>query len=136
MLHLGLFTQPTGLSKVNIYRYRCLRIFNKLIDFADLGNPELNYSTFTDSNQLTTHALVRYVPGLCSSLNFFGLFCHILFHFLSGNANILERHVNLRTDLQVACYSNCFRWVIPKRKFYQMHHLLCGNANKDVVYRL
>ena len=48
--------------------------FNKyndeLIGFVDLGDPELNYSSFTDSDQSATHTLVYYVHGLCSSLKF------------------------------------------------------------------
>ena len=47
-------------------------VFNKkndeLVGFVDVGDPELNYSTFTNSDQLATHALVYYVRGLCSSL--------------------------------------------------------------------
>ena len=49
-------------------------VFNKyndeLIGFVDLGDPELNYSTFTGSEQLATHAVVYYVRGLGSSLKF------------------------------------------------------------------
>ena len=47
-------------------------VFNKyndeLIGFVDLGDPELNYSPFRDSDQLATHVLLYYVCGLCSSL--------------------------------------------------------------------
>ena len=47
-------------------------VFNKkndeLVGFVDVGDPELNYSTFTNSDQLATHALVYYVRGLYSSL--------------------------------------------------------------------
>ena len=49
-------------------------VFNKyngkLIGFVDLGDPELNYCTFTDSDQLATHALIYHVRALCLSLNF------------------------------------------------------------------
>ena len=46
-------------------------VFNKyndeLIGFVDLGDPELNYSTFTDLDQLPTHALVYYLREIGST---------------------------------------------------------------------
>ena len=41
-----------------------------LIGYVDLGDTELNYSTFQDANDLATHALVYYIRGIASDLKF------------------------------------------------------------------
>ena len=102
----------------------------------DLGDLELNYSTFTDSDQLVTHAVVYYVRGLCSSLKFslayFAAHCATSYQLMSIfwiAISILELTCNLHA---IASASN---GASSNRKFYQMHHLLCGSADKNVVYR-
>ena len=44
---------------------------DELIGFVDSGDPELNYSTFTDSDQFVIHALVYYGSGSthCATFN-------------------------------------------------------------------
>ena len=41
----------------------------KLIGYVDLGDPEKNFSTFHNKDDLATHAMVYYVSGLASDLN-------------------------------------------------------------------
>ena len=41
-----------------------------MIGYVDLGDIELNYSTFQDVNDLATHVLVYYVRGTASDLKF------------------------------------------------------------------
>ena len=102
----------------------------------DLGDPELNYSAFTDSDQLETHVLVYYVCGLCSSLKFSLAYfathcvtCYQLIPIFWKAVSILELTCKLHVIATVSDGAS------PNRKFYQMHHLLCGNADKNVVYR-
>ena len=40
------------------------------VDLGDLGDPELNYSTFQDANDLASHVLVYYIRGLASDLKY------------------------------------------------------------------
>ena len=40
-----------------------------LIGYVNLGDIELNYSTFQDVNDLAAHALVYYVRGIAQILN-------------------------------------------------------------------
>ena len=42
----------------------------ELIGYVDLGDPELNYTTFKDVNALASHCLVYYVTGIASDLKF------------------------------------------------------------------
>lgn len=42
----------------------------ELIGFVDLGDPELNYSSFDDVNNLATHVLVFYLRGLASNVKY------------------------------------------------------------------
>ena len=39
----------------------------ELIGYVDLGDPELNYSTFQNTEALPTHVLVYYIRGLAAS---------------------------------------------------------------------
>ena len=109
---------------------------NELIGFVDLGDLDLNNSTFTDSDQLATHALVYYVRGLCSSLKislaYFATPCATSYQLMPifwKAVSILELTCRLHV---IATVSN---GAFPNRKFYQMHQLLFDNADKNIVYR-
>ena len=41
-----------------------------LVGHADLGDPDLNYASFKNQDDLATHVLVLYVTGLTSKLKF------------------------------------------------------------------
>ena len=49
-------------------------IFDKytgdLVGFVDLGDPELNFSTFRDANKLASYVMVYYIRGLASEVFF------------------------------------------------------------------
>ena len=97
--------------------------FNKyndeLIGFVDLGDPELNYSTFQDSDQLATHALVYYICGLCSSLKFslayFATHCATSYRLMP----IFWKAVS---SLELAC------------KLHVTYHPQTGNFIKCIIY--
>ena len=42
----------------------------ELIGYVDLGDPEKNFSTFDNEDDLETHVMVYYVRGLASDLKF------------------------------------------------------------------
>ena len=42
----------------------------ELIEYVDLGDPEKNFSTFDNEDDLATHVTVYYVHGLASNLKF------------------------------------------------------------------
>ena len=42
----------------------------QLTGYVDLGDPDVNYSSFKDQNDLATHVLAYYVRGLASDLKF------------------------------------------------------------------
>ena len=42
----------------------------ELIGYVDLGDPDINYTTFVEHNELATHALVYYVRGIATDLKF------------------------------------------------------------------
>ena len=95
---------------------------DELIGFVDKGYHELNYSTFTDSDQLATHALVYYVRGLCSSLEFslayFATHCATFYQLMPifwKAVSILELTCKLHVIANVSDRAS------PNRKFYQMH---------------
>ena len=49
-------------------------VFNKitgeLIEYVDLGDPDINYATLDMQDQLATHALILMVKVICSNLQF------------------------------------------------------------------
>ena len=40
----------------------------ELISYVDLGDPDINYTTFVKDDKLATHALVYYVCGIATDL--------------------------------------------------------------------
>ena len=49
-------------------------VYNKysgeLIGYVDLGDPDINYTTFVGDDELATHALINYVCGIATELTF------------------------------------------------------------------
>ena len=105
----------------------------EFIGFVDLMDPELNFSSFKGSDQLTTHAVVR---GSWSSFKFssdyFATHCVTSYKLTPTFCrvwSILELSWKLHVTATVS------DGVSPTTMLYQMHYLLCDNENKDVVYR-
>ena len=42
----------------------------ELIGFVDLGDPDINFGTLQEVNELATHAFTFFVRGVCTDLNF------------------------------------------------------------------
>ena len=107
-----------------------------LIGYVDLGDPELNYSSFNDVNDLATHAFVYYVRGLSSDLKYalayFGtqnVHAKQLFKTFWEAVLVLEVICELPV---VACVSD---GASPNRKFYKMHKFMDYCVDEDIVYR-
>ena len=43
---------------------------DELIGYVDLGNPDINYTTFVKVDELATHALFYFVHGIATELKF------------------------------------------------------------------
>ena len=108
-----------------------------LIGYVDLGDIELNYSTFQDVNDLATYALVYYVRGIASDLKF------SLTYFATKGVTvyqIMPTFWEAVAILELACKLQVIATVCdgasPNRKFYRMHEQI-SNADGDcsVVYR-
>ena len=107
----------------------------QLIGYVDLGDPELNFSSFKDHNVLATHVLVLYIRGIASDLKFevgyFGtkdVTAHQIMLTFWRAISILEDTCNL---LVIAVVSD---GASSNRAFYKMHNMMDGNDNQ-VVYR-
>ena len=115
-------------------------VFNKhsgeLIGYVDLGDPDLNYSTFKDVDALATHCLVYYIRGIASDLKF-GLAyfatkgvtaCQIMPTFWKA-VSLLELVCKLHVIIAVSDGAS------PNRSFYRMHSDMDMLDNSDIVYR-
>ena len=107
----------------------------QLIGYVDLGDPELNFSSFKDHNVLATHVLVLYIRGIASDLKFevgyFGtkdVTPHQIMLIFWRVISILEDTCNL---LVIAVVSD---GASSNRAFYKMHNMMDGTDNQ-VVYR-
>ena len=108
----------------------------ELIGFVDLGDPDVNYSTLQDENELATHALVFFVRELATDLNFnlayfatTGITSYQLFPLFWEAVSILELTVNLWV------IGTCCDGASSNRRFFRLHKEIDGGANRDVVYR-
>ena len=104
-------------------RIRSNLIYDKeggeLIGFIDLGDPDVNYSTPQEENELATHALFFFVRGLATDLNFnlayfatTGITSYQLFPLFWEAVSILELTVNLWV------ISTCCDGASPNRRFF------------------
>ena len=96
-----------------------------LIGCVDFGDPELNFSSFNDVNDVATHVLVYYVRGLASNLKFSlayfgtkGVTSYQIMPTFWEAVAILEMKCGLKVIAAVSDGAS------PNRKFYKMHHLL------------
>ena len=122
----------------DVERYVCLMfdemkirsnlVFNKdtekLIDFTDLGDPDVNFNELKETTNLATHTLAFYIRGLSTTLKF------CLAHFATDTVSASEL-VPLFWDAVSYLEKTCNLWVIAvtsdgassNRSFYR---LLCG----------
>ena len=106
----------------------------ELIGYVDLGDPEKNFSTFDNEDDLATHVMVYYVRGLASDLKFaLGYFAtrniysfQIMSTFWEA-ISILEYTCNLPVIAAVSDGAS------QNRTFYRMHSGLDDHPDADVV---
>jgi hypothetical protein len=121
-------------------KIKCNLVFEKhsgrLIGFVDLGDPDINYSTF-DKIEPATHVLAFYVRGITTKLQFMlGYFftrdvvSYQLMPLFWRGVAILQLKANLNVIAAVSDGAS------PNRKFYQLHTYIGGKLdNTEVVYK-
>ena len=110
---------------------------NELVGHVDIGDPELNYGTFEDTNQLATHAFTYYIRGISSDLKFslayFATNVMSSYQIMSTfweAVGILELTCNLHVIAAVSDGAS------SNRKFYNNHRDMAGiRPNNDIVHR-
>ena len=108
----------------------------ELKGYLNLGDPEKNFSTFNNEDDLATHVMVYYVLGLASDLKFaLGYFAtrniysfQIMSTFWEA-ISILEYTCNLPVIAAVSDGAS------QSRIFYRMHSGLNDHTDANVVYK-
>ncbi|XP_065673608.1 uncharacterized protein LOC136090694 [Hydra vulgaris] len=108
----------------------------ELIGYVDLGDPEINFSTFKDVNDLATHCLVYYIRGIACDLKF------CLAYFATNGVTavqIMPTFWKAVSILELCCKLKVIIAVSDgassNRSFYKMHSGLDNLDDSDVVYR-
>ena len=110
----------------------------KLIGYVDLGDPDINYTTFMKDNELATHALVYYVRGIAIDLKF------CLSYFATNQIKsyqVISTFCRAVSILELTCQLKVIAAVSdgasPNRKFYRIYKLnpLIGDI-KNVIYKI
>ena len=108
----------------------------RLIGYLDLGDPDLNFATFQNQDDLATHALVFYVRGLASDLKYNlayfatrSVTSYQLMPIFWKAVSILELTCKLPVIASVCDGAS------PNRKFFRMHATLAQSPGKPVVHR-
>ena len=108
----------------------------ELIGFVDLGDPQLNYSTFKNVSTLASHCMVFYLRGLSSDLKF-------SFAYFATNTVTATQLFTLFWQavsiLELTCKLNVIALVSDgassNRKFYRMHKEISQCVDSPVIYR-
>ena len=108
-----------------------------LVGYVDLGDPDLNYASFKNQDNLATHVLIFFVRGLISDIKFelgyFGtkdLTAHQIMPIFWRAVAILEDTCKLPV---IATVSD---GAAPNRAFYRIHSMLTqGTITDEVIYR-
>ena len=108
----------------------------ELVGYIDLGDPDLNFMSLEDANELATHALVFYVTGLTSKLKFElsymgtkNLLSYQLISMYWKAVGVLEVTCKLRV-MATTCDG-----AATNRAFFKMHRPLSYLDESSVVYR-
>lgn len=112
------------------------KITGELIGYVDLGDPDVNFATLEELDEVATHALVFLIRGVCTELKF-------SLAYFSTNGVTSSQLMPLFWEAVAILELSCNLWVIaatsdgasPNRSFYKMHEGLDGNAGKDVCFR-
>ena len=112
------------------------KVTGELIGFVDLGDPDVNFATLEEVNELATHALVFIVQGLATDL------CYSLVYF--GTTGITSYQLlPLFWEAVSILELTCNLWVVattcdgasPNRRLFRLHKDTDGDAGKDATYR-
>ena len=117
-------------------------VYNKysgeLIGYVDLGDPDINYTTFVGDDELATHALVNYVRGIATELTF------CLSYFATNGIKsyqIMSTFWRAISILEPTCQLKVIVAMLdgesPNRKFYRTHKLIDPLVDKknNVTYK-
>ena len=110
---------------------------DELIGFVDLGDPDLNFSSFgQDENNLATHAMIFYLRGLATTLKY-------SFSYFATKGVKSSQIMQLFWEAVYFLEIHCNLWVIAatadgassNRSFFQLHHLLDLDNDKSICYK-
>ena len=97
----------------------------ELTGYVDLGDPDVNYTTFVKHDELATHALVYYVRGIATDLKFClsyfttnGIKSYQIMPTFWRAVSILELTCQLKVIAAVSDGAS------PSRKFYRVHKFM------------
>ena len=136
----------------NLQKYICLAfdemkiqsnlVYDKysgeLIGYVDLGDPDINYTTFVKDDELATHALVYYVRGIATDLKFClsyfatnGIKSYQIMSTFWRAVSILELTCQLKVIAAVSDGAS------PNQKFYRIHKFMDSLVDdmKNVTYK-
>lgn len=124
-------------DKMKILSYLVFdKVTGELIGFVDLGDPDVNFATLEKADEITTHALVFLIRGVCTQLKF------SLVYFATSAITSIQL---LPIFWEAVCIleSSCNLWFMavtsdgasPNRSFYRMHKALDRDSGKEVCYR-
>ena len=106
-----------------------------LVGYVDLGDPDINYSSFDNADELASHVMVFYIRGLASDLKFelgyFGTRGMLSYQIMSRfwrAVSILEDTCDLHV---IAAVSD---GAPSNRSFFKMHKQM-SRIDSEVVYR-
>lgn len=111
------------------------KVTGELIGYLDLGDPELNFGTLEQLNEIASHALVFFITGICTELKF-------SLAYFATNGVTSHQLMPLFWEAIFLLEIACNLWVIastsdeasPNRRFYRMHKALDDNADGEVCY--
>jgi hypothetical protein len=105
----------------------------ELIDYVNLGDPDINFATLENIDEIVTHALLFMVRGITTTLKHtLGYFATAavtavqMFPIFWRAVSILEMNCNLAVVAATADGAS------PNRRFFQMHAGIQGNTENDV----
>ena len=108
----------------------------ELIGYVDLGDPELNYSTFQNTDDLATHVLVYYIRELATDLKFSlayfatkGITSYQIMPTFWEAVAILESTCQLPVNAAVSDGAS------PNRKCYRMHSDMDDKIDAGITHR-
>ena len=104
----------------------------EIIGYLDLGDPDIDYTTFVKDDELETHALVYYVRGIATDLKF------CLSYFATNG--IKSYQIMSISILELICQLKAIADVsdgaCPNRRFYRIHKFMDPLIDiKNVIHK-